>query len=266
MKIILSLISFLLFSNLVMANEKKQHEIKVLDIVTKKPIKDVEIRFTLSSSCETIFYESESEYDYETCNGRYKKIENKITNENGIISFWTIPGIDHPYDFGYVIVKADGYAKNASYGILFHKIVWLVPNTAPISSRKEAVEYTSKEKPVREIIDFYTSHDMRVDYSSLNSEWANYGVLSASFNVSRPFNENLRMSHGSVGILVHPATRKYFICNYPWKNRNSPELSLHRLRKGQESEFFKQLERRYSDVFTQKDCNSDLLIKSDYKS
>jgi hypothetical protein len=103
---------------------------------------------------------------------------------------------------------------------------------------------------------------MKIEYSSPDSEWADYGVLNASFAIARPDKKHLQMSHEGVGIFVHPATCEYTIFNYPWKNSISPELPLYGLKKGDESIFFKELENKYPNIFTREDWHPELLLKS----
>lgn len=236
-----------------------------MDVVTQKP--GVEIGFSFADIChaEDIY---RLDYDYRTCEGRYKPIDNQTTDKNGTVFVRTFPYIYHPPYFRYYIFRADGYLKTPTYGSLSHRIVWLVPDDAPLPSKKAAIEYLSNEEPIKEIINFYSSNGMETEYLFAEEE-AFYGIWRVTINVFKPrifdgqkprIMEGQQSYHTGIEILVHPGNYDYIICN-PWKDRVSDKIELLGLEEGEESFFFKNLPNTYLYEFGTKGCNPELLLE-----
>lgn len=264
-------IAIFLIAILVIYINLAHHSIKVINVVTRQPIEDVELAFNFSQVChsEDVY---RGNYDYETCEGRYKRIENQVTDKNGKVSFWTFPFVLHPAYFRYTIKRSDGYAKTPSHDPFFHPVVWLVPNNAPLPSSKAAAEYLSKQPEIRKIINFYTSKGMRakLDY---HEKWSYYGVYSIGIDVSKPLirsGQNPKIAedkwsiHRSSTILVHPGNYDYVICN-PWSNEISHKIELLGVEEGEESQLFENLENTHFVEIGTDGCNPDLLLKKRFR-
>ena len=244
------------------------HSIKVINVVSKKPIEGVELAFNFSQACYSKDIYTIG-YDYETCEGRYKPIENQVTGKNGKVSFWTFPFVFHPVYFRYTIYRSDGYRKTPSHDPFNHPIVWLVPNNAPLPSSKAAAEYLSQQPDIIKIINFYASKGMRAKFN-YHEKWSSYGVYRIGIDVSKPrirngqnpkIEEGQWSIHRSPAILVHPGNYNYVICN-PWSNKISHKIELLGVEKGEESQLFENLENIHSyEIGTDRGCSPDLLLK-----
>ncbi len=245
-----------------------QTTIQVLDVVTKEPIEGVEIGFYFSDQChqEDIFY---MDYDYTTCEGRYEPLKNQISDKKGIVPIVLNSNNLQPTQLRYYIVNSPGYIRTRSYGVGYHSTVWLVPNNAPLPSKKAAIDYLATQQPIQQIVEFYKNHGMEPEYLYEEKE-AWYGVWRVTLNVFRPTISNgqnpeiipdqLSM-HNGVTILVHPGTSEYVICN-SYGNRKSMSIPLLGLEENEESKLFNSLDNTYTYQHGTEECSPELLLGS----
>lgn len=206
-------------------------------------------------------------YDYRTCEGRYKPIENQVSDRNGTVFFWSFPYFFQPAIFRYFVIQSNGYARTGSYSSSSHQVVWLIPDNAPLSSQEAAINYISQEKLIEQIIAFYHSKGMRTEY--LYAKEAYYGVWRVTIDVARPTirnGQNLKIvegrwtHHGGISVFVHPGNYEYIIRNR-WKDKVSNEIPLIGLEEGEESSFLNNLANTYPHKFGAKGFGPELLIE-----
>ncbi|PZD72803.1 hypothetical protein C1752_03374 [Acaryochloris thomasi RCC1774] len=242
------------------------HRIKIFDVVTEKPIEGIELAFSFADQCHQTD-EYRLDYDYSTCEGRYKSIVNRTSNRAGVVEFWTFPGIFHPSYFRYYVFKSPGYIRTRSYGSLKHQKVWLVPEDAPLPTKKAAIEFLDKEEPIQKVIAFYKGKKMKIEYLYAEEE-AWYGVWRVTINMLYPRirdGQNPEIIEGqwthypSTVILVHPGTGEYVICN-PWEDRVSRGIPLIGLKEGEVSDLFNRLENTHAYQQGTEGCSAALLL------
>lgn len=240
------------------------HKFKILDVVTQEPVEGIKLAFSFADHCHSTD-EYRLDYDYSTCDGRYRAIENRVSNKAGIIEFWTFPGLLHPVSFRFTVARSPGYHSTPN-GASNQTNIWLVPKNAPLPTKEAAIDYLSQEQPIRQIMAFYESNGLKAKYSRIEDAW--YGVWSVGIEVAHPRirnGQNPEIVQGQwseypgVTVLVHPGTKEYVICN-PWKDRKSRGVSLIGLEQGEVSEFFSRLEKTHTYPLGSEGCRASLLL------
>ena len=220
--------------------------IRVIDAITKLPIKNVEV-FFYYNSCpgpEDMRHQG----DPYTCYGEYKKIQPHKTNENGEIFFKNKLYIIGKPTVRFNVQVPENYISTRSYELGHHDVVRLIPKNAPLNSKVKAIEYLSKKNSFQIIIKYFESLGMNSNYLYIEKE-AFYGVWRTTINLSP---KNKKYPPDSLVVLVHPDGEKYIICNPKRKNKEGYWLRRH--------SFLKGFDNAISYPFRTNGCDPELLF------
>lgn len=231
------------------------HKITVKDVVTNKPISNVQLELSFAGYChpEDVI---KGGYNYSTCDGRFEPIGPVTTNNQGQANIRLNPSKHPPANairFG--ILKADGYLPTRSYSLTQNDPVWLVPNDAPLPSKVTAIDYLKTQPPIQNLLSFYKSNNIEWEYLYAEKE-AWYGVWRVTLNLSGDIIRNR-----DITILVHPGTKEYVVCN-PIYNRTTGTTEARFKEMQKEHEFISSLDVSHEHEFGHGGCSPDLLINS----